>query len=137
MLLQNFILFSGILAFSLMQNIVTEAVSVEEFLSLTTSEKDALDKFRARVEPLLTSDRMKQDVYLIRWLRSKNFDVNAADKMLRDSLKWRHDEKIDNIHLEDFSDMASEFHVTVDTYDKTGRPIGVIDMFDWDIRREI
>jgi len=44
-------------------------VSFEEDVKLTRSEKIALDKFREKVLPILPHDYMKQDLYLIRWLR--------------------------------------------------------------------
>lgn len=46
-------------------------ISVEQDLSLTQSEKHALDQFRKKVTPLLYRDFMKYDIYLIRWLRGK------------------------------------------------------------------
>jgi len=114
---------------------VVAGVSIEKDLSMTQSEKNALDKFRNRVAPILTKWYMKQDIYLIRWLRARDFDVNAAETMLRQNLRWRKENKIDSIHLENWSDMIKEFHATMDTYDKDGRPVGVIDIYDWDIRQ--
>ncbi|ODM90692.1 SEC14-like protein 2 [Orchesella cincta] len=104
---------------------------------MTLSEKNTLDKFRAQVMPLLKDSYMKHDTYLIRWLRARNFDINSAEAMLRQNLKWRRENAIDSMRTEDWSDIASDFHVTIDTYDKTGRPIGVIDIYDWDIRRAV
>ncbi|ODM89050.1 SEC14-like protein 2 [Orchesella cincta] len=136
------------------------AISVEKFLTMTLSQKVTLDKFRAQVMPLLKDSYMKHDTYLIRWLRARNFDINSAEAMLRENLKWRKQNAIDEMRSEDWSDIASDFHVTIDTYDKTGRPsesatnyienifrnkkvnvsnflVGVIDIYDWDIRRAV
>ncbi|CAL8089273.1 unnamed protein product [Orchesella dallaii] len=112
-------------------------ISVEKDLSLTLSQKNALDKFRAQVEPLLDQSYMKNDIYLIRWLRARNFDLRSAENMLRENLKWRREQKIDGIRKEDWNDMRRDYHATIDTYDKEGRPIGVIDIYDWDIRRAV
>ncbi|ODM89051.1 SEC14-like protein 2 [Orchesella cincta] len=105
-----------------------KAISVEKYLTLTLSQKSALDKFKDQVMPMLKDNYMKQDTYLIQWLRARNFDINSAETMIRENLKWREENGIDNITKEDWSDM------TIDTYDKTGRPIGVIDIYDWNTR---
>ncbi|CAL8098304.1 unnamed protein product [Orchesella dallaii] len=39
--------------------------------------------------------------------------------------------------LENWSDLASDYPATIDSYDKTGRPVGVIDLYHWDIRRAV
>ncbi|ODM90086.1 SEC14-like protein 2 [Orchesella cincta] len=118
-------------------SINVSAVSVEKYLTLTLRQKNALDKFRQTVEPILKESYMKQDTYLIQWLRARNFDIHSAEQMLRANLKWRKENGIDYIENEDWSDMISDFHATMDTYDKTGRPVGVIDIYDWDIRRAV
>ncbi|ODM89048.1 SEC14-like protein 2, partial [Orchesella cincta] len=112
-------------------------VSVEKYLRMTLSQKTELDKFRERVTPLLKHNYMKQDSYLIQWLRSRNFDVNSAESMLREHLKWRAENDIDNIQNEDWTDMLSDFHSTLDTHDKTGRPIAVLNIYEWDIRKAV
>jgi hypothetical protein len=52
-------------------------------LSITYNQKVALDKFKELVGPRLPHDYMSEDIYLIRWLRAKNFDIPAAEKMLK------------------------------------------------------
>ncbi|ODM90079.1 SEC14-like protein 4, partial [Orchesella cincta] len=96
-----------------------KAISVEKYLTLTLSQKTALDEFKDKVMPTLKDNYMKQDTYLIQWLRE---------------LKWREENGIDNITKEDWSDMTIDYPFTIDTYDKTGRPIGVIDIYDWNTR---
>ncbi|CAL8148532.1 unnamed protein product [Orchesella dallaii] len=113
------------------------AISVQQFLSLSFQEKTALDQFRAKVEPILENNCMRHDTYLIRWLRARNFDINAADRMLRENLRWRKENKIDNIKYEDFKDMESDYPYTIDTYDKIGQPIGALDISEWDLRRAV
>lgn len=65
---------------------------------------------------------MKKDVYLIRWLRSKYFNIRDAEKMLMDHLKWRKDNKIDRIMKEDFSDMDNKYKYHLETHDKESKP---------------
>lgn len=100
----------------------TGSVSVEKDLALTQSEKSVLDKFRKKVEPLLYRNFMKYDIYLIRWLRARDFDVPSAEAMLRTHLKWRKERKMDSILQEDLDDIKKDFHATIDTYDREGRP---------------
>ncbi len=52
--------------------------------------------------PRLDKDYQKSDIYLIRWLRAKNFNIRAAEEMLVSDLKWRKNEKMDNIDQEDW-----------------------------------
>nr|CAH0109547.1 unnamed protein product [Daphnia galeata] len=40
------------------------------------------------------------DSYLIRWLIARNFDIPKAEKMLRTSLEWRRQHRIDHIREE-------------------------------------
>ncbi|CAL8098298.1 unnamed protein product [Orchesella dallaii] len=113
------------------------AISIEKFLTLTLSEKIALDKFRERVQPMLKESYMTNDAFLIRFLRAQHFEIDGAEKMLRETFKWRKENAIDNMRQENWSDIASDFHTTIDTYDRTGQPVGVIDIYDWDIRRAV
>lgn len=55
----------------LSQNVV-EGVTIEKFLTLTYPEKVTLDKLRERIAPKLQHNYMKQDAYLILWVRGKN-----------------------------------------------------------------
>ncbi|CAL8083736.1 unnamed protein product [Orchesella dallaii] len=128
---------SCIIVLVIFVNINVNAIGVKKFLSLSFEEKSALDKFRARVAPLLDDNCMRHDTYLVRWLRARNFDIHAAEVMLRENLKWRKDQKVENTRNEDFSDLKQDFHLTLDTYDKIGQPIGVIDLYEWDMRRAV
>ncbi|ODN06055.1 SEC14-like protein 2 [Orchesella cincta] len=107
----------------------------DEDLVITQSQKIALDKFKARVLPILPEAYMKEDIYLIRWLRAKNFDISQAEEFLRENLKWRKLNKMEKIHEEDFSDIVSDFPVFVDSYDKSGAPIITAIAGHWDLRR--
>ncbi|ODM90080.1 SEC14-like protein 2 [Orchesella cincta] len=125
---------STLLLVILMWSCELSSISVEKYLTLTASQKTALDRFRQKVEPVLHASYMKQDTYLIQWLRDRNFDINSAEQKLLENLKWRKENGIDNMRNEDWSDMSLDIPVTIDTYDKTGRPIGVFDISDWDTR---
>lgn len=53
---------------------------------------------------------------------ARNFDPVSAEAMLRTHLHWRKGRKMDIILQEDWSDIAKDFHATIDTYDRQGRP---------------
>jgi len=117
--------------------IETNAVSLSQDLTLTKSQKAALDKFKANVLPKLTQDYQKSDLYLIRWLRAKNFNIKDAEEMLKADLKWRKAERMDDIHKEDWSDMQEEFPWYMDGYDNEGKPIVTTNFDEWDIRKGV
>lgn len=65
---------------------------------------------------------MKYDIYLIRWLRARNYDVASAEEMLRTHINWRKERKIDGILEENWDDIKQDYHATIDTHDREGRP---------------
>jgi len=104
-------------------------------LAITYSQKIALDKFKQRVIRTVPQDYMKDDIYLIRWLRARDFNVKAAEEFLIKNLEWRKINKMDGIIDEDFSDIMDDFPVYVDTYDKKGQPIITAVAGQWDMRQ--
>lgn len=84
--------------------------------------------------PHLPHDYMKQDIYLIRWLRAKGLNQERAEQMLRDNINWRQQHKMDTIDSEDWSDMTDDFPYDADTFDKQGRPIGTLNIAPWNFR---
>jgi len=69
--------------------------------------------------------------------QARNFNLNTAEKMLQENLRWREKNDMDNILTEFWDDMRKDFHVTGDSFDKEGRPIGTIDIGSWNIRSAI
>lgn len=59
-------------------------ISAAEDLTLTAKEAQALFQFRKNVLPRLEKehDYMKTDIYLVRWLRAKSFNLRLAENML-------------------------------------------------------
>jgi hypothetical protein len=114
---------------------IAQAVSIEEDLTITGQEKDALEKLRGRVAAKVPHDYMKQDIYLIRWLRARNLDVNQAETMLIDNLKWRKENKMDTILKEDFTEFDREYPYQIRFRDKEGKPIITGNFGDWDLRK--
>ncbi|XP_021961916.1 SEC14-like protein 2 [Folsomia candida] len=112
-------------------------ISLDEFLTLTRSQKVALDEFRSAVSSKLPHQYMREDVYLIRWLREQNFNVSGATNRILKDIQWREDNDIDNILKEDWADFDREFRVHIEGCDKSGRPILSIPVGDWDLRRAV
>jgi len=113
------------------------AVTVDKDLTLTRSQKDALDKFKASVISKLPHAYMKHEIYLIRWLRARKFNIKAAEQLLMNDLKWRKEERMDTIDKEDWSDMEEEFPWYLDGYDISGKPILTANYDEWDVRKGV
>jgi len=111
------------------------SISLDDELTITYSQKIALDKFREIIGNRLPHEYMKEDIYLIRWLRAQGFDLKKTEQMLMQNLKWREDNKMDGIHEEDWSDMEAEYPYHLDGLDKQGQPVIVGNIGDWDLRR--
>jgi hypothetical protein len=73
---------------------------VREF---TSEEKQKLSQFRERFSDILKAEEhlhktlCDDDYFLIRWLRARNLDLDKAEEMLRNSLKWRKENEIEGI----------------------------------------
>ncbi|ODM94177.1 SEC14-like protein 2 [Orchesella cincta] len=111
---------------------------VDEELILTQKEKTAFDKFKAAVYPKLSLEMMKHDVYLLRWIRAKNLDVQLAERDILEMVKFVRVNKIENIMEEDFGDIMDEFPYHMDIVSFKLSPIGYGSTEGaWDIRRTI
>lgn len=66
---------------------------------LSAKERAALEQFRQAVAGLSTP--CKEDWYLLKWLRARKFELNDAEKMLREHIAWRKKHEVDTI-LEDY-----------------------------------
>ena len=56
-------------------------------VGIDDDQRFALMKFRRSVKDVVKPEH--NDHFLLRWLRARQWDPEAAEKMLRDSLKWR------------------------------------------------
>jgi len=110
------------------------ASTVEKDLTLTFQQKLTLDKFKKRMVGRLPHEYMKQDIYLIRWLRARNFNIDQSEAMLNENIKWRKANKMDSILQEDWSEFHEKYPYYLDTTSKDGSPILSGNFGDWDIR---
>jgi len=104
---------------------------------LTKSQAVALEMLKKSVVQKLKRDFEKDDIYLLQFLRAKNFDPSKAEKYLLSESQWRTDYKMDTIHSEDFRDMEAEYPFKVSGYDNKGQPIIYGDLGIWDIRKAV
>ncbi|XP_054288769.1 SEC14-like protein 3 [Macrosteles quadrilineatus] len=102
-------------------------------LNLNDDQLFALMKLRRNVADVCTQS-YHDDQFLLRWLRARNFDPAAAEKMLRDSFKWREEWGVDA--LEEWQAPAvfdRYFPSGLSGYDKEGSPVVVLPFAGMDI----
>lgn len=63
------------------------APAADKVTGIDDDQLFALMKFRRSVKDVVKPEH--NDHYLLRWLRARQWDPEAAEKMLRESLKWR------------------------------------------------
>ncbi|XP_073985100.1 SEC14-like protein 2 isoform X2 [Rhodnius prolixus] len=67
------------------------------------------------------------DFFILRWLRARNFDPVAAEKMLRNSLKWREKWEADTIQEWPTPKVFEQYYPSgVSGFDKEGSPIVIL-----------
>jgi len=100
------------------------ATSYEEDTTITLDQAEALEKFRGLVAKIkLPHSYMEESIFLVRFLRAQNFDVNAAQEQLLQHFEWRKENRIDQLDDEDWSDFQENFPWNLDGVDKEGRPL--------------
>jgi hypothetical protein len=112
-----------------------QGASVKDDITLTRKQKVILDEFKEILKGKLPQEYMYEDIYLIRWLRAKNFRVKEAEAMLMQNVAWRKQEHMDNVLGEDWSEFRKQYKYWIDGVDKEGRPILFIDVGEWDLRK--
>ncbi|CAG7827333.1 unnamed protein product, partial [Allacma fusca] len=61
------------------------------------TEVKLLGEFRKRLTDLDLNEEWTSDYNLIRWIRARDLDLDAAENMLRTSIEWRRENDIDQI----------------------------------------
>ncbi|OXA63243.1 hypothetical protein Fcan01_01172 [Folsomia candida] len=121
--------------FIILINLVGAAV-FEKDVNLTMDQKALLDKFKIRMADKLPHEYMQKEIYLVKWLRSSNFNLDQAEERLLKNLEWRKEQNMDTIHSEDWSDMwGADFRYFTEGRDKLGRPFMVVEMLTADPRK--
>lgn len=109
----------------------------EEVANLTPAQRKTLSRFRSQVEDLLPHDYMKEDLYLIRFLKSKNFRLQDSILAIKEAMQWRELNSMDSIDNEDFSDMEQDFPLYFDGVDKQGRIVMESHFGEWPVRTAV
>ncbi|CAB3359189.1 Hypothetical predicted protein [Cloeon dipterum] len=102
-------------------------------MDLADDQRFALMKFRRSVSDCLQPGQ--GDPYLLRWLKARNFDAVAAEKMLRESLQWRAKWDVDRLltHWEPPLALKQFFPSGICGTDKDGVPIILVPFSGLDI----
>ena len=68
-------------------------------LQCSTEERTAIDAFKPRVADAMarTTYIWRTDAMMLRFLRARKFNLDAAEAMYRDVIQWRADNKVDEI----------------------------------------
>ncbi|XP_075643797.1 patellin-4-like [Castanea sativa] len=103
---------------------LTEEAAKESTHVAVEEEKDIIDKDIALWGvPLLPSKAdIATDVVLLKFLRAREFKVNEAFEMLRNTLQWRKENNIDSILNENF-DADFESLAYMNGVDRQGHPV--------------
>jgi len=95
--------------------------------SLSDEHIDILDRFKEKVREYELSEEERKmyldDMWLLRYLRARDYHIERAYKMLIDTIEWRRVRKPDTITLADVEVMARTGCVYINGKDKKGRPI--------------
>ncbi|CAL8148342.1 unnamed protein product [Orchesella dallaii] len=106
--------------------------------SITEEEGQKIIEFRSKVEDLLQDEYTKSDLYLIRWLRARDYKLEAAETMIRNHFKWRVEKKIDALLVGSPDNyFPKNFPHWLNGIDVKGRPVLCIPMADWDVRKVV
>jgi len=117
------------------QQLAKSEDSEDKDLIITWKEKQKLDEFKKIMEPILPHPYMKEDIYLIRWLRAGNFDLDRAENMLKRNLEWRERQNMDTIEDEDWAEFDERYKYYHHGVDKNGRPVAYLGLGSWNVRR--
>ncbi|GJQ83375.1 hypothetical protein Trydic_g18157 [Trypoxylus dichotomus] len=89
--------------------------------------------FRRAVSDILQPKH--DDKFLLRWLRARSWDVEAAEKMLRTNLEWRKEWDLDELvkSWQPPEPLASHYPSGLSGFDKEGYPIYIVPMGNLDM----
>nr|XP_026489889.1 SEC14-like protein 2 [Vanessa tameamea] len=102
-------------------------------VGIDDDQRFALIKFRRSVKDVLKPEH--NDHFLLRWLRARQWNPEAAEKMLRDSMKWREKWGVDTT-LESWKApevLETHFPSGSTGFDKEGSPIIIVPFVGLDI----
>jgi hypothetical protein len=93
---------------------------------LSPQQQETLDKFRERVKAHGSMQPKYDDIYLLRFLRARKFDIEKTTEMWKNFINWRREKNVDGIANYEFPELndAKQYypHFWYRT-DKLGRPM--------------
>jgi hypothetical protein len=93
---------------------------------LSPQQLQTLDKFRERVRAMGCTEPSYDEIYLLRFLRARKFDLEKTTDMWKNYINWRKEKKVDEVAHYEFPELseAKQYypHAWFRT-DKQGRPI--------------
>ncbi|XP_063620541.1 SEC14-like protein 2 [Cydia splendana] len=106
---------------------------VSPITGIDDDQRFALMKFRRSVKDVTKPEH--DDHFLLRWLRARQWDAEAAEKMLRDSLAWREKWGIDSTLPEWQAPEVLEKHFPSGStgFDKEGSPVIIVPFVGLDV----
>jgi len=121
--------------FTLLLAIFLTIISTHGQATYTSKELSALKEFRPQVRKYLVRDFQKRDAYLLRYLRTHEFNMEKAVKSLTRVHNWRKDNDIDSILDEDLSKNFKDLPYKIDGFDREGNPLLRLYFGRWFIRK--
>ena len=97
--------------------------------SLNQEQYNALQKFKQQLteQKVIESFEVYDDLYLLRFLRARKFDLDKTMLMFKKFIQWRADKKVDeireNFELSELFDVKKLYPHGYHKVDKLGRPV--------------
>ncbi|CAG7730495.1 unnamed protein product, partial [Allacma fusca] len=99
-------------------------------------EFELISQFRQRLTDINLKGRLAEDHELLRWIRARNHNLDQAEKMIRESIKWREANDIDNILTWNPPDrFLKELPMEFLGYDNENSPVIVVPYGKWDLKK--
>ncbi|GBL81265.1 SEC14-like protein 2 [Araneus ventricosus] len=103
-------------------------------LEYEEQESSAVQTLREKVADLLTEEQ-KEDFFLKKWLMAQNFDIDKAESMLKQHLKFMRTRGLDKIDENYIPPKAADyFHTRMLGYDTEGSVVRILHLGATDIR---
>jgi metal transporter CNNM len=94
----------------------------------TEREVKLIAELRSLASDVLEDKFDESDEFLLTWIRYAKHDLKKAERYLRNNKQWRKENGMDKICQEDMKELAVEFPVELDGFDKDGAPILAINV---------
>ncbi|OXA42573.1 hypothetical protein Fcan01_22665 [Folsomia candida] len=104
----------------------------------TEKEWELIHKFRSRVEDVLDTDDKRSAHFLLRWIRARDENLDKAEAMLRNSMKWRKENDMDSVLNKPLDPFIKDtYPYYTEGHDYEGHPVREVHSGAWDMRKAI